>query len=111
MRVGILLLSLMTVSGSCLALEQQGLPQAATDMGCFRCHGMDSAIAGPSWRDIAKRYRGKGDDPATIKQLVAAASQGSAGNWGNLPMLANDPAGKRKDKIEEVVKFVVHLPE
>jgi cytochrome c len=32
-------------------------------------------------------------------------SQGGSGNWGTMPMPANDPAGTKQAEITELVKF------
>ena len=50
---------------------------------CVACHGMDSKIVGPSFRDIAKKYTGRSDG---VGYLAAKIKSGSAGVWGPIPM-------------------------
>lgn len=100
------LFSLMIATGSCLAIE---MPQAATEIGCPNCHAIDRKVVGPAWMEVSKRYRGSRSDPAFVDKLVKKVSRGGSGNWGDVPMVANDPVGARRDKIVELVKFVLAL--
>ncbi len=108
MKRFLLSLSLMTLTGSALAL-QTDMPKLAQDLGCVNCHAIDHKVVGPAWIDVSKRYRDGRNDPTTISTLVKKVSKGGAGNWGDVPMVANDPVGKRQDKIQELVKFVLSL--
>ncbi len=59
----------------------------AQDNGCTGCHGVDEQILGPSFREVAKRYEGK---PESIGKLTRTILQGGSGNWGEMPMPAQD---------------------
>ena len=72
---------------------------------CLACHAMDKQIVGPSWTDIAKKYKG---DAGAEARLVAAVSGGSSGNWGNVRMPPSAPAVKEAD-IKVLVKFILSL--
>ena len=50
---------------------------------CVACHGMDSKILGPSFRDIAKKYAGQADGAG---YLAGKIKNGGAGVWGQIPM-------------------------
>jgi len=50
---------------------------------CTGCHALDSQVVGPSWKAIAKRYRGQ---PAIAAKLVARIREGSTGTWGKVAM-------------------------
>ena len=50
---------------------------------CVACHGMDSKIVGPSFRDIAKKYAGQADG---VGYLVGKIKGGGTGVWGAIPM-------------------------
>jgi S-disulfanyl-L-cysteine oxidoreductase SoxD len=50
---------------------------------CMACHGIDNKIVGPSFREIAKRYAGKGD--STV-YLTGKIRSGGSGVWGAIPM-------------------------
>jgi len=36
-------------------------------------------------------------------------SHGGTGNWGSMPMIANDPAGTKQADIKELVEFILGL--
>lgn len=100
----------MAFMASATAVE---MPPTAKTLGCIACHALDKKLVGPSWQDIANRYRGKGVKTFTyngkeyplIEGLVMKVSKGGSGNWGTLPMPPNDSTGKRKAEITELVEF------
>ncbi|PKO89398.1 MAG: cytochrome C biogenesis protein CcsA [Betaproteobacteria bacterium HGW-Betaproteobacteria-12] len=54
---------------------------------CLTCHAADKKIVGPSYKDItAKRAGEKGVEAA----LAAKVKNGSKGEWGQVPMPANN---------------------
>jgi cytochrome c551/c552 len=50
---------------------------------CIACHGMDNKIVGPSFRDIANKYKGRAD---AVNYLSGKIKAGGQGVWGNIPM-------------------------
>ncbi|HKW84365.1 MAG TPA: c-type cytochrome, partial [Burkholderiaceae bacterium] len=50
---------------------------------CNACHGLDSRLVGPSFRDIADKYASRDDAPAYLVQKIRS---GGSGVWGPLPM-------------------------
>ncbi len=89
------------------------MPPLAKELNCIACHAIDHKLVGPAWRDVANKYTGSGVTTFTyegktyplIEGLVLKVSKGGVGNWGNIPMPANDPAGAKKAQITELVRF------
>jgi cytochrome c len=89
------------------------MPPLATKYNCVACHDIDKKKVGPAWRDVAERYTGhdvktytyNGKEYPLIEGLVMKVSKGGSGNWGSMPMPANDPAGAHKKDITELVEF------
>ena len=50
---------------------------------CIACHGMDSKMVGPSFRDIANKYKDHAD---ALNYLSGKIKAGGQGVWGNIPM-------------------------
>jgi cytochrome c len=50
---------------------------------CVSCHALDQRVVGPSFKEIAARYRGAG---AAGAALVDKMKAGGAGTWGPVPM-------------------------
>lgn len=87
------------------------MPALAKELKCDACHAIDHKLVGPAWRDVANKYKGvktftyQGKQYPLIDGLVLKVSKGGVGNWGTVPMPANDPSGAKKAKIRELVKF------
>ncbi|MDQ0142764.1 c-type cytochrome [Cupriavidus necator] len=54
----------------------------ASQYQCVACHAMDRKLVGPSFADIAGKYKGK-DAHAALARKVKAGGQGA---WGTVPM-------------------------
>jgi cytochrome c len=62
-------------------------PALAEKHRCLACHQIDAKSVGPAFREVAKRYK---DDAAAQDKLVQKVKAGGRGNWGKVPMPAND---------------------
>ena len=50
---------------------------------CLACHQMDAKMVGPSYKDVAKKYKG---DAGAAAKLATKIQKGGAGAWGQIPM-------------------------
>jgi len=75
-------------------------------LNCTACHSVDKKIVGPAWMDVSKKYKG---DAGAADRLLVKVSKGGSGNWGTMPMPANDPSGTKQAEIKELVAFVLGL--
>jgi cytochrome c len=94
------------VSVSSSGESDKNMPKVARENNCTACHAIDKKVVGPSWMDVAKKYKG---DPAAEAKLLAKVSKGGAGVWGTMPMPANDASGKKQDQMRELVRFILAL--
>lgn len=53
--------------------------------GCLGCHAVDKKVVGPAYKEVAAKYKGKGQDATLVKHVL----EGSTGVWGPVPMPAN----------------------
>ena len=60
--------------------------QIAKDANCLACHGLDRKIVGPSFKEVAAKYRGDAKAP---EALAAKIRNGGQGVWGAIPMPPN----------------------
>lgn len=75
--------------------------EAMTKAGCMGCHAKDKKSLGPSFKDIAAKYKGQ-DVTATLMEKVR---KGGSGSFGKIPMAPNGP-----DKISDAdLKAAVEL--
>ncbi len=65
---------------------------AMNKAGCMACHTKDKKLVGPSFKEIAAKYKGQ---DATAK-LMEKVRKGGAGVYGPVPMAPNPP-----DKISD----------
>lgn len=50
---------------------------------CFGCHKVDSKLVGPSFKEIAAKYK---ETPNNVAILAGKIIHGSSGIWGDIPM-------------------------
>ncbi len=58
----------------------------AKQNACLGCHAVSKKIVGPSYEDVALRYR---NNPQAIAFLKNKIRNGGVGSWGVVPMPAN----------------------
>lgn len=63
------------------SLDMAAARAAFDNHGCTSCHQLSGKLAGPSLKEIAKRYQGK----KANAEVAARIREGSAGRWGDLP--------------------------
>ncbi len=71
---------------------------------CTACHAEDKNILGPSWIEIANKYKG---DATAEEKLMAKVSKGGAGVWGTTPMPGHDLTGTRQGDMKEMTRYVL----
>ncbi|HPX88808.1 MAG TPA: c-type cytochrome [Methylophilaceae bacterium] len=100
------LLVTVAVAGSLMMAGQASANQAlAQKSGCLACHSIDKKVLGPSYKDVAAKY--KGDKTAEAK-LIEKVKKGGSGTWGPMPMPANSPQVKDED-IKTIVQWILAL--
>jgi len=75
----------------------------AKKSGCFNCHTVDKKLVGPSYKDVAKKYKGNAGAAA---MLVKKVSDGGSGVWGPIPMPPNKTKVSEAD-IKTLVDWVL----
>jgi cytochrome c len=82
--VTLLAAGLMVAGAAAAADANMELAQKA---GCLACHAVDKKLVGPSYKDIAAKYKG---DKAAQANLVQKVLKGGSGVWGQIPMPPNN---------------------
>lgn len=88
---------LLASAGNALASEA-----LAKKHNCMACHAMDKKLVGPSYQDVAAKYKGQKDAEA---KLVDKVKKGGAGAWGQVPMPPN--AAVPDADVQTMVKWVL----
>lgn len=92
------------------SVEQAPADEAfARASGCFDCHQLDERGTGPSFREIAGKYR---NDADARTALIGTVKNGSKGQWlavsKGVPMPAYSPRLSDQD-IERLVDWILAL--
>jgi len=70
---------------------------------CTSCHAVDNKLVGPSFKEVAAKYRGQDVEA----KLVEKVKNGGTGVWGQVPMPPN-PQVPDPD-LHAVVKWILSL--
>ena len=91
--------AVFTLAGNAYSNEK-----LAQSSGCMTCHGVDKKVIGPSYKDVAAKYRGnKGAEADLIKKVKG----GSKGVWGDMPMPPN--AHVKDPDIKTLVVWILGI--
>jgi cytochrome c len=84
------------------ALPAFASDELAKKHACFACHTVDKKMVGPSYKDVAAKYRADKGAPAKLADKV---KKGSQGVWGNVPMPPN--AAVPDADVNALVKWIL----
>lgn len=110
--MGVVVVASLLLGANALASE---MPAMAKKHECSGCHEIDARLVGPSWMEISRKYKGAtkyaygGKEYSLEDGLVMKVSRGGFGNWGAMPMPANDKEGRKQGEIRALVRFVLNL--
>jgi cytochrome c len=76
----------LVATAACAAPDAQRGRTVANANACMGCHAVDRKLVGPSFQQIAAKY--KGDAQAPVK-LARKVKEGGSGVWGMIPMPAH----------------------
>jgi len=83
---GIIAAAALMLSTQAFAVDMAAGKALAQKSGCLACHTVDKKVVGPSYKDIAAKYKG---NKAAEDMLAAKITKGGSGVWGPVPMPAN----------------------
>lgn len=95
--------ALVFVDGA-LAADAKAAEALAKNSGCFACHAADKKLVGPSYKDVAAKYR---NDKNAEANLVKKVKAGGKGMWGDVPMPPN--AHVKDADIKAIVQWILSL--
>jgi cytochrome c len=99
-------MKLIVILGATLAASA-ALPAAAQEElakkhNCLACHAVDKKVVGPSYKDVAAKYR---SDKTAEAKLVDKVKKGGVGVWGQVPMPPN--AAVPDADVKSLVKWIL----
>lgn len=69
-----------------IAPTAQASEELAKKYNCLACHTVDKKLIGPSYQEVAAKYKGQAD---AADKLAAKVKGGGVGVWGQVPMPPN----------------------
>jgi cytochrome c len=88
--------------GLLLASAVQADEKLAQANGCMTCHQIDKKVLGPSYKEVAAKYR---DNAGAEAALVKKVKEGGKGVWGDMVMPPN--AHVKDADIQAIVKWIL----
>lgn len=101
MKKSLLLLAVALTFGAQAATPDEILTKA----GCLACHAKDKKVVGPSYKDVAAKYKGQ-DVSAKLMEKVR---KGGSGVYGPIPMPPNPVAKISDADLKTVVDYILKL--
>ncbi len=74
----------------------------ATKSGCMACHAVDKKVVGPSYKEVAAKYKA---DKGAAAKLEEKVKKGGQGVWGQVPMPPNSFVSDAD--VKTLVKWVL----
>jgi len=79
--------------------------QIVRQKGCMACHDMKVKKVGPSFKEIAEKYKTKEN---AVGYLVDRIKKGGVGVWGNVPM---PPQNVSEAEAKQIAEWIISLKE
>ena len=80
-RISAPFLFLLILTSAAWAKEGPDVKALLNQNGCFACHSVDQKLVGPSFKQVADRYRGK---KGSLDMLAKKIISGGNGHWNDL---------------------------
>ena len=91
-----------TLAAGAHAADAKAGEALAKSSGCVACHTVDKKLVGPSYQQIAERYR---RDQGAEAKLIQKVKAGGKGVWGDIPMPPN--AHVKDADIKTMVQWIL----
>jgi len=91
-----------TLAAGAHAADAKAGEALAKASGCLACHTVDKKLVGPSYQQIAERYR---KDKGAEASLIQKVKAGGKGVWGDIPMPPN--AHVKDADIKTLVQWIL----
>ena len=94
----------LTLAGNAFAqatIDAKAALHVAELYACSECHSPTMKVLGPSFKDIAAKYK---DDKTAMESLSSKVRKGSVGVWGQIAM---PPSAIKDDELKLVLSWIL----
>ena len=88
--------AMMAAAGIVMTGQAHADEALAKAKNCMSCHAVDKKLVGPSYKDVAAKYKG---DAAAAEALATKIKAGGKGVWGQIPMPPNNVTPEEAKKL------------
>ena len=96
--------ALVAAAGILMAAPAFASVELAKQKNCLACHAVDKKLVGPSYKDIAAKYKADKNAPAVLAKKIR---EGGVGVWGQIPMPANPQVNEQE--AQALAKWVLSM--
>jgi len=96
--------ALIAASGFLMAAPAFASVELAKQKNCLACHAVDKKLVGPSYKDIAAKYKNDKNAQAVLAKKIR---EGGVGVWGQIPMPANPQVNEQE--AQALAKWVLSM--
>jgi cytochrome c len=89
-------IAIMAAAGIVMAGQAQADEALAKAKNCMTCHALNKKLVGPSYHDVAEKYKG---DKGAVAMLAGKIKTGGKGTWGAIPMPPNKVTDEEANKL------------
>ena len=100
--INIVFAGVASIFASAAIVQAEDLPDQFRKEKCTMCHAVDHKSIGPSYLDIAAKYKG---DAGALAKLTKKIKEGGGGVWGAAKMTPH-PNISQAD-LETMVKWIL----
>lgn len=100
----VVVVGLTAAGGAGAAVDGRAAESLAKKNGCLTCHAADKRLVGPSFKEIAARYK---EDRNAESKLLNVIKKGGSGVWGPVPMPATPQI--KDDEGKTLVQWILAM--
>lgn len=101
--IAVVALAGILAGGAANAVDAAKAKQLAQKFNCLACHAEDKKLVGPSYKEVANKYKG---DAGAEAKLIGKVKSGGGGVWGSIPMPPNNVP---EPDIKTMVEWILSL--
>jgi cytochrome c len=102
----IVVTSLIACSVQAQGLDAKKASELMTKAGCNACHQVEKKVLGPSYKDVAIKYKA---NPKASELLVKKVREGGVGVWAQIPMPPHTKEKISDDDLKQMVAWILTL--
>jgi len=89
-------IAIMAAAGIVMAGQAHADEALAKAKNCMTCHALNKKLVGPSYHDVAAKYKA---DKGAVALLAGKIKAGGKGVWGPIPMPPNKVTDEEATKL------------